>query len=199
MNKKQLVLSLFDIGAVKFGDFTLKSGIQSPVYFDLRVIVSYPSVLKQLSEAIWDTVKDKPFNCLCGVPYTALPVATHLSLTYDIPMVMRRKEIKDYGTKKAIEGKIIPQSQCLVIEDLITSGSSVFETIHPLEQAGLRVRDVVVFLDREQGGKERIEQKGYHCTAVIGISELLEILEAEEKIPTKMKEMTLDFIACNQA
>lgn len=198
MNKQELVIQLFDIGAVKFGEFKLKSGIMSPVYFDLRVIVSYPQILKSVSDLMWQEVKDQNFDLLCGVPYTALPIATAISLEYNIPMVMRRKEIKEYGTKKIIEGVFSAGQTVLVIEDLVTSGSSVFETIEPLQFEGLKVQDVIVLLDREQGGKENVINKGKKLFSVFTITELLNILLAENKIDQTTFDNTLKFIADNQ-
>lgn len=177
MNKetKQCVLDLHKIGAIKFGDFKLKSGVHSPVYIDLRLIISYPELLKRISRLMWRKVEKLKFDYLCGVPYTALPIATSCSLSNHIPMVMRRKEVKEHGTKKIIEGAFEAGKECLVIEDLVTSGMSIFETITPLEEVGLHVSHIVAFIDREQGGRENIEQKGYKLHTVVSLSELLRI------------------------
>lgn len=198
MNKEQLINKLFEINAVKFGEFKLKSGIMSPIYIDLRTIVSYPEVLRAVGEAMWEKVKDLKFDLLCGVPYTALPIATAISLAHNIPMIMRRKEVKDYGTKKAIEGAFTAGQQVLVVEDLVTSGSSVFETIEPLEIEGLKTTDVVVMLDREQGGKKHISEKGKNLHAVVTISEMIEILQKENKIDTNTALKVKEFIKNNQ-
>lgn len=197
MSHDALIKDLHDIGAIKFGTFTLKSGIISPIYIDLRLIVSAPSLLGRIAEAMWDKIGSLPKDILCGVPYTALPIATALSLRHDIPMVMRRKEKKDYGTKKTIEGLFRTGQTCLVIEDLVTSGASVFETIHPLEEEGLQVKDVVVLLDRQQGAKGRLEEKGYRLHSVITISELLNSLESQGVITQDVVQNVQRFIKQN--
>lgn len=103
----QLIVQLHSVGAVKFGNFKLKSGINSPIYIDLRVTISYPKIMKQVAELMWSQLKrsEAKFELICGVPYTALPFSTQMSLEHDIPLLIRRKEgPKEYGTKKAIEG-----------------------------------------------------------------------------------------------
>jgi uridine monophosphate synthetase len=195
---EQLISKLHEINAVKFGEFTLKSGILSPIYIDLRVTVSYPEVLKLVADAMWEKVQQLNFDLICGVPYTALPIATVMSVEHNKPMIMRRKEVKEYGTKKAIEGHFTQGQTCLVVEDLITSGSSVFETIEPLEHEGIKVYDIVVLVDREQGGKKHIEEKGYKLHSVVTISEILDVLGSQNKLDTEMIEKVKNFITSNQ-
>jgi uridine monophosphate synthetase len=199
MFNEQLAIKLYDIEAVKFGAFTLKSGIVSPIYIDLRMTVSYPAILEAVSDAIYHKIAHQKYDILCGVPYTALPIATGISLKHDKPMILRRKEVKDYGTKKILEGKYHAGQVCLVIEDLITSGSSIFETIDELESEGLFVNDAAVLLDREQGGCHYLAERGYKLHSVFTISELLALLHKNEKIDFSTVQTIKEFISSHQA
>lgn len=182
MNYKPLMVMLYKIGAVRFGDFTLKSGEQSKIYIDLRQIVSYPDVLKAVGEAIWQQVSGEPFEVICGVPYTALPIATCISLQQNIPMVMRRKEKKEYGLKQTIEGNFKTGQRCLIVEDIITSGASILETADDLEVAGLKVRDAVVLINREQQGAANLRQRHYNLHVAFTLKDLLATLLHSEEL-----------------
>ncbi len=192
---KSLILDLFSIQAVKFGNFTLKSGIQSPIYLDLRVIISYPAILKKISNALCTFMTPLSCDLICGVPYTALPIATAVSLERNIPMVMRRKEAKDYGTKKLIEGHFEKGQTCLIIEDVVTSGASILETVEPLKAEGLEIEDAVVVLNREQGGKERLKENGIELHSLISIFDLLKVLFYDKKISEATFREVNEFLA----
>lgn len=198
MHNENLILKLHEIESVKFGEFTLKSGIVSPVYIDLRMTVSYPKVLEAVADAIYEKIDSIYYDLLCGVPYTALPIATAISLKHNEPMILRRKEAKGHGTKKIIEGKFVPDQVCMVIEDLVTSAASIFETIDSLEAEGLVVTDAAVLIDREQGGRYHLNEHGYSLHAAITLSEILDTLQRHEKIDAAVVQKVKTFISLNQ-
>ena len=176
MSTADLARELHRIGAVSFGDFELKSGIHSPFYVDLRRIISYPEMLKQIASGLYELASYEQVGVICGVPYTAMPIATAISLAHRVPMVMRRKEAKHYGTTKLVEGIFTAGQRCVVVEDVITSGASVIETCRVLEAAGLEIDHLAVVLDREQGGKECLERQGYQVKTLLGIRHLVDVL-----------------------
>ncbi len=179
-SREEIIKILYDIEAVKFGEFKLKTGLLSPIYFDLRVLISFPNLMRQVSELLWQAANlgHAEYSYICGVPYTALPLATCISAAHDIPMLIKRKEAKDYGTKKMIEGKYEEGKKCLIIEDVVTSGGSVLETATSFEQVNVKVTDAVVLLNREQGGLEHLQSNGIKLHSVFTVSEVLNVLQS---------------------
>jgi uridine monophosphate synthetase len=180
--QQALILGLHELGCVQFGQFTLASGQSSPIYLDLRRLISHPGWLKRAAQAYADLLRPLTFDHLAAVPYAALPLGTAVALTMSKSLLYPRKEVKSYGTGKTIEGVFKAGEQVAVLEDLVTSGGSVLKAIEPLHAAGLKVSDVVVLIDREQGGREALVAQGYYLHAVLRLSQILETLHQAGRI-----------------
>lgn len=172
--KDSFIQKIISSEFVKFGEFTLKSGKKSNIYFDLRNIISEPLLVLELTELLNEKISLSETDRICGVPYGAIPIATALSLKSKIPMILKRKEIKTYGGKKMIEGKFNVGDKVLLIEDVITSGESLLETIKELEEVGLQIGKIVVVLDRQEGGSQLLRDKGYILESITTKEELLQ-------------------------
>lgn len=195
--KKEFFLECYKLGIIKFGRFTLKSGIESPFYVDLRPLSSDPKILKLLANYLLDMLPLDNFDLICGVPYAALPMATAMSLESYIPLIIKRKEAKQYGTKKLLEGIFTTGQNCLLVEDVITSGASLLETIPEIENEGITVSDIVVVLDRQQSGKQILENKGFRVHTLFTISEVCSILKEEGHLVDEEVQRINDFLAGN--
>lgn len=193
-----LYSELYDAGCIKFGEFKLKSGILSPVYVDFRVLVSNPTLLKLVGEHIARKINGLACDRIAALPYAGLPIGVAASLETGIPMIYPRKEAKDYGTAKLIEGKFEPGETAVVLDDVITDGGAKLEAVKPLEEAGLKIKDVVIILDREQGGKKILADAGYTLHSVTTLSEALDALVRLGKISEDVRVETLAFIASHQ-
>ncbi len=185
---------LLSAGCIKFGEFTLKSGLKSPIYIDLRRIITYPKLLQQIADAYLPVLRPLSFVRIAGLPYAAIPIATAISLAGNYPMIYPRKEVKTYGTKAEIEGEYHAGETVVVIDDLATTGGSKFEAIEKLTGAGLVVKDVVVLVDRQSGAKESLAQAGYAMHAVLTINEMLDYWEANGKVEKDKIEATRMFL-----
>lgn len=170
-----LISALLDKNMIKLGQFTLKSGKVSPIYINLREMIAYPQLLTEIADTIY-TQKPKGFkpDLICGVPYSALTLMTHLSIQHNLPMILKRKEAKAYGTKQLLEGIFSPGINCVVIEDVVTTGQSTIETINELRTAGLTVTEVLVLIDREQGAKENFAAAKVNYHAAFTLQEILD-------------------------
>lgn len=194
----QLYSQLFDAGCIKFGEFKLKSGIISPVYVDFRVLVSYPKLLALVGKELARKMEDLTFDRLAALPYAGLPIGVAASLESNAPMIYPRKEAKSYGTGKLIEGEYTQGERVLIIDDVITDGGAKLEAVKPLEEAGLVIKDVLIILDREQGGKKILADAGYTLHSVMTISQAMDALVRLGKISEQTREDSLAFIAANQ-
>lgn len=179
---EQLILDMYAVDMIKFGEFTLKSGKKSYVYADIRTAISHPKIFTTLCDLIYSKMQGLTYDSICGVPYSALTFASGIAYAHQIPMLLKRKEAKEYGTKKILEGNYQSGDTCLVIEDVVTTGMSIGETTVVLEDAGLKVQDIVCFINRNQGGEERLTEQGYTLHSIIDLYQVLEILLKHGKI-----------------
>jgi len=178
--KTWLARELWDLDAIQFGTFNLGRTQNSPVYINLRLLVSSPSALQRVGQAIKEETemmlamlhhRMEPFSRCAGVPFGGLHLATAFSLTARVPMIYLHPQ-KD-GAGNVIEGQYLPGQSVLIIDDLITGGTSVIETARELREAGLFVKDAVVLVDRRQGSKERLKQNGIRLTPILDLEMLL--------------------------
>ena len=189
-----LAADLLDSGCVRFGQFTLKSGIVSPIYLDLRQLVSHPAVLRRAAWAYAAKLSALKFDRLAGIPYAGLPIATAVALEMSRPLIYPRREVKDYGTRATIEGDFTSGETVAVIDDLATTGDTKIESIQKLEAAGLVVRDIVVLIDREQGAKATLAAAGYTLHAVATLRELLDEWRSSGAITLEQFDEVVTFL-----
>lgn len=198
--RTKLILQLYDAKVIEFGDFTLRSGIKTPFYVDLRKVVSYPHILKEICLQLWEiiSVSNVRFDLLCGVPYAAVSYATVIGMQQNIPAVIKRKNRKKYGSKKLVEGVFEEGQSCLVLEDTITSGISLVEAVSDLKGEGLVVKDIAVVIDRQQGGSKTLESLGYKVHKLFTIEEIMDVLMKNGRINYPTFRATMLFIEQNQ-
>jgi len=185
-----LAETLWKLGAIQFGDFTLgRTAVNSPVYVNLRLLISNPTALRRAAHVILDEVlalqsmrepRVARFNLVAGVPFGGLHLATAYSLTAKVPMIYLHP--REDGSGNDIEGLYSPNQTALIIDDLITGGGSILETALTLEQAGIRVRDAVVLMDRQQGGRQRLRQSGINLASILTLEVALNYLMSSGKI-----------------
>ena len=167
--------ALKDCGALQFGDFTLASGAKSKYYIDIKRASTDPKVLKLIAEGMAAKLKELGLKVdrIAGIVLGSVPLAAALSLETGIPYVMVRKEKKDHGTGKLIEGVLNSGEKVLVVEDVITSAGSSVKGIATLRAEGAVVENVFSVIDREAGGSDALAEIGVKLTPLVKASDLL--------------------------
>lgn len=182
---------LWDSGGVTFGDFNLGATIASPIYVNVRRIISNPRALRHLGALIRDHTRTlsgmlrqplTPFELVAGVPMGGLHIATAFSLIADIPLIYPHPKAGQDGHYLEIEGAYYPGQTVLLIDDLMTGGTSIVESAITLREAGLMVRDAIVLLDRQAGGRPRLKTEGIELHALLTLEVLLNYLVSRRLI-----------------
>jgi uridine monophosphate synthetase len=193
--RTRLARALVDVGCVRFGEFTLKSGIRSPFYIDLRLLSSHPSVLREVAAAYQGVLDGLVFDHLAAIPHAAMAIGTAIALASGKPMIYPRLEVKDYGRGRAVEGEFREGETAVVIDDLATTGGSKFEAVERLRRAGLRVTDVVVLIDRQSGAAAALDTQGLRLHAIFTMDQLVEMWEESGAIGPEEATMIRGFLA----
>nr|QBK87013.1 MAG: phosphoribosyl transferase [Marseillevirus LCMAC103] len=166
LDPDRLVRSFRDAGIVQRGEFTLKSGAKSDLYFDLRLLMGRPALFWRVAAELGGLVDGRENTAVVGVPLGAVPMATAVARVLDAPLALLRDKQKKHGRGKTLEGGTVGAS-CVVVEDVTSTGGSVLGAIARLETLGYKVSQVVVILDRGAGGLDRIRAQGYRVDALL--------------------------------
>ena len=196
--------TLFKLGAIEFGDFTLgKTAVHSPVHVNLRLLISKPAALQRAARVIRDEVNTRqrmlnpqvaPFQLVAGVPFGGLHLATAYSLVAKVPLIY----LKPQRSSVRIEGLHERDQAVLVVDDLITGGHSILDTAQRLAKAGLRVKDAVVLVDRQQGGRQLLRQHGINLVSVLTLEVVLNYLMSSGKITEESYRRSLAYLQANR-
>ena len=185
---KEFSAFLYEKKIIRFGDFTLASGKKSPYYIDLRLVPSYPiyyrKMIKGLQNIIAEDVGFENFHSLVSVPTGGLVVAASLAIEIVKPIIYVRKEAKEHGTGKAVEGVTCQDMKLLMIEDVVTSGGSVINAIKSIKEEKMKVTDTYAVVDRMEGATEALQAKGVKLHSLLTIKQIAESL-FEQKLITE--------------
>jgi len=196
--KVEICRILNKIGALQFGTFKLTSGKISPYYIDLRIVPSFSDAFQKVCDFYVDFIKDeigvKNFERIAGIPVAGIPFASLIAYNLKKPFLYIRKGVRLHGRQKRIEGILAPGDRILLIDDLITTGLSLKKAAKALTAEGGVVTDALVLLDREEGGREKLEKNGIKLHALLNISEIANKLYEigaieEEQLKTILKQI----------
>jgi orotate phosphoribosyltransferase/uridine monophosphate synthetase len=203
-----LARTLWDLGAIQFGDFTLgRTTLHSPIYVNVRLLISKPRALRRAARLMYEEVRTlqrmlhprgAPFDRVAGIPFGGLHLATVFSLIANVPMIYVHPSKDRDATSPFLEGTYERGETVILIDDLVTGGGNIIETAAFLGMAGLKVKDIVVLLDRHEGAKDRLKAHGYNLIPILGLEPMLNYLMASRKIEEDWYRKSIDYILSRQ-
>ena len=177
---KEFATFLHQKGIIRFGDFTLASGKKSSYYVDLRIVPSYPHQFRRMIKHLQNIISEQTgldtFDAVASVPTGGLVIASALALETVKPLVYVRSEAKSHGTGKLIEGIVEDGMKILLVDDVATTGGSVINGIKALKEAGAKISDCYVIVNRMEGAQQALQMEDVTLHQVFNISEIAEIL-----------------------
>ena len=189
---KEFAIFLYKNNIIRFGNFTLASGKNSSYYVDLRLIPSYPHQFRKMIKNLQNLIVEKTglgdFDCLASVPTGGLVVTSALAIEIVKPLIYVRSKPKEHGTTKSIEGKISAGMKVVMVDDVMTTGTSVLNGINQLKEAGLLVSDLYVIINRLEGGDKTLSDIGVQTHQLTDILEITDILFQEKLIDKEIFE-----------
>ena len=189
---KEFAIFLYKNDIIRFGNFTLSSGKNSSYYVDLRLIPSYPHQFRKMAKNLQNLIVEKTglddFDCLASVPTGGLVVTSALAIEIVKPLIYVRSKPKEHGTTKSIEGKISAGMKVVMVDDVMTTGTSVLNGINQLKEAGLLVSDLYVIINRLEGGDKTLSDIGVQTHQLTDILEITDILFQEKLIDKEIFE-----------
>ena len=197
MNEK-IVKALTDANVVKFGEFTLASNLVSPIYVDLRVLPSYPNSMDIVTEKLVKVIKKLKPDVVAGAETAGIPLAMAISLKTKIPMIYVRKRPKSYGTQEMIEGILKKDAKVVLIDDMATNAFSKLKFVDGIKNSGGIVEDVVIVLDREQGGVEALAKENVKLHSLITLKELLNYMKENNMLDENKYKDILNYLEQNK-
>jgi uridine monophosphate synthetase len=191
--------ALYLSGCLKFGRFKIKSGVTSPYYIDIARLLSTPKqlciVAEIASEQIRQIMVSEKIDKLASIELKGALIVPSIACQVNLPCIIVRKEAKVYGVTGRIAGADVAEGDnILFFDDVISEGLSKIEGIKPLQELGGNVKNLLVVVNREQGGKEKLEHLGFKVHALAKVSEIAKSLQNKKRISKEQLEEVLEFV-----
>jgi orotate phosphoribosyltransferase len=198
-DENKVANALFESGCVKFGTFKIKSGAISPYYIDMARLLSNPKQLCTIvdiaAKKIGKIMVTDKIDKLASIELKGALIVPSIACKLDLPCVIVRKEDKAYGVTGRIAGAdVAVGDNILFFDDVVSEGLSKIEGVKPLKELGANVKHLMVVVNREQGGKEKLESAGFQVHALTKISQVVSELEKTGKISSQQAKTVLDYI-----